>query len=272
MGMFSGKKGIIMGVANEFSIAAGIAKFLRAEGAQLGFNHLPDKDGKDRMAKRLQRVAVPLDAKLMRSCDVTDDRDVAAFFAEVKEVMGNIDFLVHSIAYAPIDDIRCATIDASREGFKIAMDISVYSLIAVTREAAKLMPEGGSIATMTYFGGERVVGGYNLMGICKSALDSTMRYLAYDLGPKNIRVNAVSAGPIKTLASSAVGEFSSMLQLNAALAPSGRNIGLEDVAKATAFLLSDLASSTTGEILHVDGGYNIMGSPGHAIERLGIKL
>lgn len=272
MGLFTGKKGIIMGVANEYSIAAAVAEFLHKEGATIGFNHLPDKGGKDRMLKRLHRVADPLGATFLRSCDVNSDEDVTNFFADVKKEFGQIDFFVHSIAYAPIDDIRCSTIDCTRDGFKIAMDTSVYSFITTAREAAKLMNEGGSMVTMTYFGGEKVVGGYNLMGVCKAALEATTKYLAYDLGPRHIRVNAVSAGPVKTLAASAVGDFSQMLGLNAAVSPIGRNITGEEVGKATAFLLSDLASATTGEILHVDLGYNIMGSPGHAIERTGIKF
>lgn len=270
MGLFAGKKGIIMGIANEYSIAAGVARVLHKEGATLGFNHLPDKEGRDRMAKRAQKVAEPLGVTFIRPCDVTSDDAIKAFFAEVQKEYGTIDFFVHSIAFAPLDDIRCATIDASREGFKIGMDVSVYSWIATAREAAKLMPDGGSMVTMSYFGGERVVGGYNMMGVCKAALESATKYMAYDLGPKNIRVNAVSAGPIKTLAASAVGEFSDMLTLNAAIAPMGRNITTEEVGKSAAYLLSDLASCTTGEILHVDGGYNIMGSPGHAVERLGL--
>jgi enoyl-[acyl-carrier protein] reductase I len=271
MGLFTGKKGIIMGVANEYSIAAGVAKVLHDEGAKLGFNHLPDKEGRDRMAKRVQRVADPLGATFIKPCDVNNDQEVVEFFAKVKEEFGQIDFLVHSIAYAPLDDIRCSTIDVSREGFRIAMDTSVYSFIIAAREAAKLMGPGGSMVTMSYFGGEKVVGGYNLMGVAKSALEMTTQYLAYDLGPKNIRVNAVSAGPIKTLASSAVGEFSAMLKLNSAVSPIERNITTDEVGKATAYLLSDWASATTGEIHHVDCGYNIMGSPGHAIERMGFK-
>jgi enoyl-[acyl-carrier protein] reductase I len=270
MGIFSGKRGVIMGVANEYSIASGVAKFLHQEGAQLAFSHLPDKDGRDRMRKRLERVAEPLQAKVLAPCDVTKDEDIDAFFGEVKKVFPTIDFFVHSIAYAPLEDIRCSTIDASRAGFLQAMEISVYSFVATARRAAALMPDGGSICTMTYYGGEKVVGGYNLMGVCKAALDSSITYLAYDLGPKNIRVNGLSAGPIKTLASSAVGEFSDMLKLNAAVAPMGRNITLEDVAKSAGYLLSDLSSATTGDILHVDFGYHIMGSPGHALERLGM--
>lgn len=272
MGLFTGKKGIIMGVANEFSIAAAVAKVLAGEGATIGLNHLPDKDGRDRMAKRVHRVADPLGIAFVKPCDVNQDEQIKDFFAQVKESFGTIDFLVHSIAYAPLDDIRCATIDASREGFRIAMDTSVYSFIAVAREAATLMGAGASMLTMSYYGGEKVVGGYNLMGVCKSALEMATKYLAYDLGPKGVRVNSISAGPIKTLASSAVGEFSHMLKLNSAVAPMGRNITTDEVGKAAAFLLSDMASATTGEIMHVDCGFNIMGSPGHAVERLGVKL
>jgi enoyl-[acyl-carrier protein] reductase I len=270
MGLFAGKKGVIMGVANEYSIASGVAKFLHEHGATLGFSHLPDKEGRNRMEQRVRRVADPLNAAFVLPCDVANDDDIDRFFAEVKERFGAIDFFVHSIAFAPLEDIRCATVDASRQGFHVAMDISVYSFIATARRAAALMPHGGSMVTMSYFGGERVVDGYNLMGVCKAALESATTYLANDLGPKNIRVNALSAGPIKTLASSAVGEFSDMLKLNAAIAPMGRNVSTEEVGKSAGYLLSDLASATTGEILHVDCGYNIMGSPGHAIKRLGI--
>ncbi len=268
MGLFEGKKGIIMGVVNEFSIAAGIAKALADQGATIGLSHLPDKDDKGRMAKRVQRVADPLGIHFIRPCDVTIDDDITRFFSEVEAEFGSIDFLVHSIAFAPLDDIRCPTLDATREGFRVAMDISVYSFIAVAREAAKRMKAGGSMVTLSYFGGEKVVGGYNMMGVCKSALEMTTRYLAHDLGPRHIRVNAVSSGPIRTMAASAVGDFSDMLGLNAAVAPMGRNVSSEEVGKASIYLLSDLSSATTGEILHVDCGYHIMGSPGHALKRL----
>lgn len=272
MGLFEGKKGIILGVANEYSIAAGVAKFLVKEGAEIGFNHLPDKEGRDRMAKRVHRVADPLGVKFVRPCDVSSDQEIKDFFTEVEKAFGKIDFLVHSIAYAPLEDIRCPTLQVSREGFRIAMDSSVYSFIATAHHASRLMADGGSMVTMSYFGGERVVGGYNLMGLCKSALEMATRYLAYDLGPKQIRVNAISAGPIKTLASSAVSDLSQMLTLNSAVSPLGRNVTIDDVGKTALYLLSDLASATTGEILHVDCGYNIMGSPGHALERLGISM
>jgi len=271
MGMFEGKKGVIMGIANEYSIASHVAKKLSDEGASIGYNHLPDKDDRGKMAKRLHRVTDSLNPKFTMPCDVTCDEDLDKFWARVKEEFGTIDFFVHSIAYAPMADIKCRTVDVSRAGFKEAMDISCYSLMATSRRAADLMPDGGSIVTMTYFGGEKVVGGYNLMGVCKAALDSATKYLAYDLGPQNINVNAISAGPIKTLAASAVGDFSEMLSLNAAYSPNGKNCTPQDVANTSAFLLSDMAKATTGEIMHVDCGYNIMGGPGYAIERLGIN-
>ncbi len=263
MGLFAGKKGIIMGVANERSIATGVARFLHEQGATLGFSHLPDSGDRKRNEDRLRQIAETMHAKLIAPCDVGNDDDIQNFFSKVKETFGSIDFLVHSIAFAPVEDIRCATIDASRNGFKTAMDISVYSFIATARAAAPLMTNGGSICAMSYFGGEKVVMGYNLMGVCKAALESSIQYLAFDLGPKNIRVNGVSAGPLKTLAASAVGDFKDMMGLYEQNAPLGRNVTLEEVAKSTGYLLSDLATATTGEILHVDGGYHVMGGPGH---------
>ena len=262
MGLFDGKKGIVLGVANDYSIAWAISQKLHAEGADIGFTHLPG----DKMERRVRKLADPIGAKLITSCDVQKDEDVARVFAQARETYGALDFVLHSIAFAPIDDIKCSFVNASREGFKTAMDISVYSLAVVARNAADSMPNGGSILTMTYFGGERVVSGYNLMGVCKAALDAAMRYLAYDLGPKNIRVNALSAGPVKTLAASAVGDADKLAGLYEAVAPLGRNITREEVGSAGMFLLSDLASGISGEVLHVDNGYNIMGSPGRAIE------
>jgi enoyl-[acyl-carrier protein] reductase I len=262
MGLFDGKKGLILGVANDFSIAWAISQKLLAEGAELGFTHLPG----DKMERRVRKLADPAGAKLVTPCDVQRDDDVARVFREARDTYGALDFVLHSIAFAPIEDLKCPFVNASREGFKTAMDISVYSLAAVARGAAESMPAGGSVLTLTYFGGERVVAGYNLMGVCKAALDMSVRYLAYDLGPKKIRVNALSAGPVKTLAASAVGESDKLAGLYEAVSPMQRNITREEVGSAGMFLLSDLASGISGEILHVDCGYNVMGSPGRAIE------
>ena len=262
MGLFSGKKGLVLGVANDFSIAWAVSQKLLEQGAEIGFTHLPG----DKMERRVRKLTDPIGAKLVTPCDVQKDEDVARVFAEARETYGSLDFVLHSIAFAPIEDIKRPFVQASREGFKIAMDISVYSLAIVARHAAESMPNGGAIATLTYFGGERVVEGYNLMGVCKAALDASVRYLAFDLGPKKIRVNAVSAGPVKTLAASAVGEADKLAGLYEAVSPMGRNITREEVGAAGMFILSDLASGITGEILHVDCGYNVMGSPGRAIE------
>ncbi len=262
MGLFSGKKGLVLGVVNEFSIAWAITKKLLDEGAEVGFTHLPG----EKMERRVRKLADPIGSKLVTPCDVQKDEDVAQAFGEARKTYGTLDFVLHSIAFAPREDLECPFLMASREGFRAAMDVSVYSLAIVARHAAELMPEGGAIETLTYFGGERVVAGYNLMGVCKAALDASVRYLAYDLGPRKIRVNAVSAGPVKTLAQSAVGDFEKMAGLYEAVSPLGRNIDREEVGKAGMFLLSDLASGITGEVLHVDCGYNIMGSPGRAIE------
>ena len=180
MGLFDGKKGLILGVVNDYSIAWAISLKLLAEGADLGFTHLPG----DKMERRVRKLADPVGAKLVTPCDVQKDEDVASAFAKARETYGSLDFVLHSIAYAPTDDIKKPFVDASREGFKTAMDVSVYSLALVSRHAADSMPDGGSIVTLTYFGGERVVAGYNLMGVCKAALDMSVRYLAYDLGPK----------------------------------------------------------------------------------------
>ncbi len=261
MGLFTGKKGLVLGVANDFSIAWAISKRILDEGGEIGFTHLPG----EKMERRVRKT-VPAESKLITPCDVSKDEDVARVFAEAKEAYGSLDFVLHSIAFAPMDDLKGPFVNSSREGFKLAMDISVYSLAIVARHAAEVMPDGGAIATLTYFGGERVVSGYNMMGVCKAALDMAVRYLAYDLGPRKIRVNAVSAGPVKTLAASAVGDSDKLAGLYEAVSPMGRNIEREEVGSAGMFLLSDLASGITGEILHVDCGYNVMGSPGRAIE------
>jgi enoyl-[acyl-carrier protein] reductase I len=267
MKMFEGKKGVVMGVVNDHSIGWGISALLHREGADLGFSHLPDKEGRDRMERRVRKLTDPLGVKLVYPCDVTRDDDIRGFFGAVRETFGTIDFFVHSIAFAPIDDIRCPTISCSRGGFLNAMDISVYSFLATAKAASEVMNPGGSILTMSYFGGERVVAGYNMMGLCKAALECAVRYAAYDLGPRGIRVNALSAGPVRTLAASAVGDFDNMMTLYAAASPLGRNITMDEVANSAAYLLGPMSTATTGEVHHVDSGYNIMGSPGRAVEK-----
>lgn len=262
MGLFSGKKGLILGVANDYSIAWAITQKLVDEGAELGFTHLPG----EKMERRVRRVVDPIGPKLLVPCDVQRDEDIAAAFSAARDTFGTLDFVLHSIAFAPLEDLKSPFVKASRDGFKLAMDISVYSLVAVSRYASELMPDGGSIVTLTYYGGEKVVPGYNMMGVCKAALDASVKYLAYDLGPKNIRVNGVSAGPVKTLAASAVGDSDKLAGLYEAVSPMKRNITREEVGSTGMFLLSDHATGITGEILHVDCGYNVMGSPGQALE------
>lgn len=259
MKLLDGKKGIIMGIANDRSIASSIAKSFHLEGAELGFSYLPDTGDRERNKQRLLQVTEDLNPKLIHPCDVTKDADIEAFFQQVKEQMGGIDFLVHSIAFAPTNDLKKDTVQCSREGFQNAMDISVYSFLKAANHASELMVDGGSICAMTYYGGEKVMPGYNLMGLCKAALDTSVKYAAYELGKKNIRVNAISAGPIKTLAASAVGDFKNMLGMYESISPMGRNVDGNDVAHAAAFLLSDMSKLITGEIMHVDAGFNIMG-------------
>lgn len=270
MGLFEGKKGLVLGVANDRSIAWAIAKRIMEEGGQCGFSHLPDRPD-DEKKKNRRRVSKCTDghdnAKFLIPLNVQNDEDIAAVVAKAKEEFGTIDFLLHSIAFASLEDLRGDTIETSREGFKMAMEISAYSLIAVANAAKEIMNEGSAIATMTYFGGEKCVPGYNVMGICKAALDASMKYLAYDLGPRGIRVNALSAGPLKTLAGSAAG-VSEMLALYKHMAPLGRNVTHDEVGRVGMFLLSDMSDGITGEIMHVDGGYNAMGSPGRLLDNL----
>jgi enoyl-[acyl-carrier protein] reductase I len=270
MGLFDGKKGLILGVANDRSIAWAIARQIMAEGGDCGFTHLPDRADDDKQKNR-RRVAKCTDgqahAKFLIPLDVQNDQNIAEVIQHTAQQFGRIDFLLHSIAFADRDDLNRDTIETSRAGFKLAMEISAYSLIAVANAARSVLNPGASILTMTYFGGEKCVPGYNVMGICKAALDASVRYLAYDLGPSGVRVNAVSAGPLKTLAGSAAG-VGEMLSLYQAMSPMGRNVTHEEVGRTGAFLLSEMSDGITGEILHVDAGYNIMGSPGRLAEQL----
>jgi enoyl-[acyl-carrier protein] reductase I len=262
MRLFDGKKGLIFGIANDHSIAWAITQQLHEQGAQMGFTHLPDKDPeRPRMERRLRKLVEPIGAKLILPCDVQVDEDIDRVFSAAREAFGTLDFVLHSIAYAPMEDLKGPVYGVSRDGFKMSMEISVYSLLALARRAREVLGPGGSILTLTYFGGERVVPGYNVMGLCKSALESAVEYLAHELGPAGIRVNALSAGPLKTLSSSAVGEFDKMMKLYTMYSPLRRNVTPEEVGRNGMYLLSDLSAGITGETLHVDGGYHVMGAP-----------
>jgi enoyl-[acyl-carrier protein] reductase I len=268
MGRFDGMKGLVLGVANDHSLAWAIAKEILSGGGQIGFSHLPDRPDDERQRNR-RRVAQLTDpepnAKFLVPMDVSSDEQIAAVMDRAKQEFGTLDFVVHSIAYAPLDDLKGETTDCSREGFRTAMETSAYSLLAVGRLCRKILSKDASILTLTYFGGEKVVPGYNIMGVCKATLDACVKYMAYDLGPAGVRVNAVSAGPVRTLAGRGAG-VDEMLGLYERMAPMGRNITQDEVGKAGAWLLSKDSFGITGEILHVDAGYNIMGSSGRLLE------
>jgi enoyl-[acyl-carrier protein] reductase I len=256
-------------VANDHSIAWAIAKFIMDEGGECGFSHLPDRADDDKKRNH-RRVAKTIEgcagAKFLAPLDVNDDSQIEAIMKLTADNFGKIDFMLHSIAYATLDDLNRETIATSRDGFKLAMEISAYSLLAVTNAAKDLFNERGSILAMTYFGGERAVPGYNVMGVCKAALDACVRYAAFDMGPRHVRVNAISAGPVRTMAGRAAG-VDDMLPLYEAMSPLGRNITHDEVGRSGGFLLSDMSDGITGEILHLDGGYNIMGSPGRLLDK-----
>ncbi len=255
MGLFQDKKGLIFGVANKNSIAWGIAEALHEEGATLGFSYAGEI-----LKKRVDPLAASVNSPFVEECDVTDDAAIDAVFAKAADTFGSIDFLVHAVAFAPREELTGRFINTSRDGFKTALDISCYSLIALAQRARELMPNGGSILTMTYYGAEKVTPNYNVMGVAKAALESTVRYLAWDLGKEQIRVNAISAGPIRTLAASGVGSIRKSIKYVGEVAPMG-NVDQSNVGDAGRFLLSDWATGITGEVLFVDGGYNIMGAP-----------
>ena len=252
--LLAGKKGIIMGIANNRSIASSIAQCFEREGATIGYSFLPDNTGK--MEGRIRKALEGQNIDFLEPCDVTNDAMLSDFFTKAQKHFGKIDFLIHSIAYAPLDELRKNTLEASRQGFLQSMDASVYSFIATAKQASAIMNPEGSIITLSYYGAEKVVEGYNLMGLAKAALECAVRYAAFELGPNNIRVNSISAGAIKTLASSAIGNFNSMLDWSAKVAPLKRTVRSEEVANAALFLTSHLASGLTGENIHVDCGYS----------------
>lgn len=255
MGLLTGKKALIFGVANNYSIAWGISQALHSEGAELAFSYAIPA-----LEKRVKPLAASVGAKMVEECNVNDDAAVDAVFAKYKEIYGGtLDILVHAIAFAERGDLDGRYVDTGRAGFKTALETSAYSLVALTQRAEPLMASGGSILTLTYYGSVAVMPRYNVMGVAKAALESSVRYLANDLGPQGIRVNAISAGPIKTLAASGVGGFRKMLSYHAKVAPLRRDTTIEDVGKTALWLCSDWGSGVTGEVIYVDGGWNIMG-------------
>ncbi len=253
----TGKNALVTGIANNRSIAWGIAQQLSKAGTNIGVTYLPDEKG--RMEKKVRDLTEPLNPSLFLPCNVQNDEQVEATFDAVKTDWGKLDILVHCLAFANRDDLTGDFSDTSRQGFQTALDISAYSLVKLAQKAKALMSEGGSIVTLTYLGGVRVVPNYNVMGIAKAALEMNVRYLAAELGPSNIRVNGISAGPIRTLASSAVGGILDMIHHVEEVAPLRRTVTQAEVGNAATFLCSDLASGVTGQILYVDSGYEIMG-------------
>ena len=253
-GLMAGKKGLILGVANNRSIAWGIAKACSDHGALMGFTYQGDA-----LKKRVEPLAEQIGGVVFGNCDVTDPASIDEVFAAVEKEWGTIDFVVHAIAFSDKDELTGRYIDTTEANFDRTMNISCYSLTAIAQRAENLMPEGGSIITLTYYGAEKVMPHYNVMGVAKAALEASVKYLAVDLGPKNIRVNAISAGPIKTLAASGIGDFRYILKWNEYNAPLRRTVSIEEVGDSALYLLSDLSRGVTGEVHHVDSGYHNIG-------------
>jgi enoyl-[acyl-carrier protein] reductase I len=248
------KKAIVFGVANDHSIAWAIAQALQREGADLAFTYVGES-----IERRVRPLAASIGVDRVLPCDVSNDDEIAATFAALRAAWGRVDIVIHAVAFALRDELKGRFLHTSRDGFRVAMDISAYSLVAIARHAEPLIPAGGALLTLTYVGAERVLPNYNVMGIAKAALEACVRYLAYDLGPQGIRVNAISAGPLRTLSSAGITGFKSMLHHHEERAPLRRNILPEEVANTALYLCSDLGSGVTGEVLHVDAGYNIVG-------------
>ncbi len=256
MGLLTNKTAIIFGVANDHSIAWGIAQVFAREGAQLGFSYAGEA-----LEKRVRPLAALVNSPFVEPCDVSQDEDIAAVFEKVKAKFGQIDIVIHSIGFANREELSGPYYNTSRAGFKLALDISCYSFTALVKAALPLMRPGGSFLTLTYYGAEKVTPNYNVMGVAKAALEASVRYLANDLGPQNIRVNAISAGPIRTLAAAGVSNFRAMHSEFKNLAPLRRNVTIEDVGNSALYLCSDLAKGVTGEVHYVDSGFNVMGVP-----------
>ncbi|TWB35203.1 enoyl-ACP reductase FabI [Nitrospirillum pindoramense] len=252
--LMAGKRGLIMGVANDRSIAWGIAKAVAAQGAELAFTYMGDA-----LAKRVKPLAEQLGVPHVLPCDVTDEASMDAVFASLKEQWGTLDFVVHAIGFSDKNELDGLYLNTSRSNFALTMDVSCYSFTAIAQRAVPMMTNGGSLLTLSYYGAERVMPHYNVMGVAKAALEASVRYLAADLGPQNIRVNAISAGPIKTLAASGIGDFRAILKWNELNAPLKRNVTIGEVGNSALYLLSDLGSGVTGEVHHVDSGYHTVG-------------
>ncbi|WP_299660595.1 enoyl-ACP reductase FabI [uncultured Ruegeria sp.] len=252
--LMAGKRGLIMGLANDKSIAWGIARALSDAGAELAFSYQGDA-----LKKRVDPLAAQLGSEIVLPCDVSDEDSVDGLFNALEQKWGKLDFVVHAIGFSDKNELRGRYVDTSRANFKLTMDVSVYSFTAVMQRAEKMMNEGGSAVTLTYYGAEQVMPHYNVMGIAKAALEASVKYLAEDLGKDGIRVNSISAGPIKTLAASGIGDFRYIMKWNEYNSPLRRNVTIDDVGKSALYLLSDLSSGVTGENLHVDSGYHIVG-------------
>jgi enoyl-[acyl-carrier protein] reductase I len=252
--LMAGKKGLVMGVANHRSIAWGIAKACHEHGAKLAFTFQGEA-----LEKRVRPLAQSIGSDMILPCDVTDKTSINSTFAEIEKQWGGLDFLVHAIAFSNKDELKGRYLDTTPENFQLTMNVSCYSFTAVAQRAVPLMREGGSLLTLTYYGAERVMPHYNVMGVAKAALEASVRYLAADLGDLNIRVNAISAGPIKTLAASGIGDFNYILKWNELNAPLKRNVSTEEVGNAGLYLLSNLSTGVTGEVMHVDAGYHVVG-------------
>jgi enoyl-[acyl-carrier protein] reductase I len=259
MGLLDGRKALVFGVANDHSIAWGIAQALHAEGATIGFSSIESL-----LERRVRPLAERLGSTFVEPCDVQSDDEIARVIDRWHQAHGELDVLVHALAFAKREDLDGAFVDTSRDGFALAMDVSAYSLVALVRHARPLLHRGSSVLTLTYYGAEKVVANYNVMGVAKAALEASVRYLAADLGPDGIRVNAISAGPVRTLAAAGISGFKSMYGAFAEVAPLRANITIDDVGKAAVYLASDLSSAVTGEVHYVDGGFNVLGVPTEA--------